>query len=121
MLVQREMGDGYYDTISLYKFIIGISMVRPTSQKTPEELLAQAEKLREQRNRAAKKHDAKVIENGGMRFTLILEKQYAEEFQKLVERYGSRKKAFVFLLNEYLEKNLKMKNKDSDMSQESKT
>lgn len=80
-------------------------MARPKSLKTPKELIEQAEKLREQRHRAAKKHDAKVISNGGMRFTLLLEQQYAEQFQILVEQHGSRKKAFVFLLNEYRKKN----------------
>ncbi|MFC3873221.1 hypothetical protein [Neisseria musculi] len=80
-------------------------MPRPLKERTQEELLEAAEKLNEQRKTASKKYGDKVLREGGMRVSILLEKKYAELFEVLMVEHGSKKKAFVFLLENYLQPN----------------
>ena len=80
-------------------------MSRPPKDRTPQERVRAAEKLSKQRSAASKKYDGKVLESGGMRVSLLLEREYAEPFEKLVSEHGSKKQAFVFLLKNYLQPN----------------
>lgn len=77
-------------------------MPRPLKERTQKELLEAADKLNEQRKAASKKYGDKVLREGGMRVSILLEKEYAELFEVLVAEHGSKKKAFVFLLENYL-------------------
>ncbi len=80
-------------------------MPRPFKERTHQELLEAADKLNEQRKAASKKYDDKVLREGGMRVSMLLEKEHAEPFAELVRQHGSKKQAVVFLLGEYLKKN----------------
>lgn len=52
----------------------------------------------------AKKSAQKVIDQGGMRVSLLLEQEHADRFRSLVEQCGGQKNAFVALLNNYSSK-----------------
>lgn len=80
-------------------------MPRPSKNRTQKELLEAADKLNEQRKVASQKYGEKVIREGGMRVSLLLEKEYAELFEVLIAEHGSKKKAFVFLLENFLQPN----------------
>lgn len=80
-------------------------MSRPHKERTQKELLEAADKLNEQRKAASKKYGDKVLREGGMRVSMLLEKEYAELFEVLIAEHGSKKKAFVFLLENYLQPN----------------
>ena len=81
-----------------------IDMARKVTPKTDEQLVESAKKLAQQRKRAVQNYEKKIIEDGGLRFSIILEEEYAKPFHELTEQHGSRKKAFVFLLNEHLKR-----------------
>ena len=53
------------------------------------------------RAETAKKSAQKIIDQGGMRVSLLLEQEHAERFRPLVEQYGGQKNAFVALLDNY--------------------
>lgn len=71
-----------------------------TAKKT-QDADGKLQKLLEQRNNASKKYAGKVVGDGGMWVTVLLEKEHAEPFAELVKQHGSKKQAFVYLLTCY--------------------
>lgn len=62
---------------------------------------SKSEHSKKLRAESAKKSAQKVIDDGGMRVSLLLEPEHAKRFRPLVDQHGGQKKAFVELLNNY--------------------
>lgn len=53
------------------------------------------------RAKSSRKAQEKILREGGIRFSVLLEQPYAAQFEVLAEKKGSKKKALQFLLDEY--------------------
>lgn len=53
------------------------------------------------RAKSAKTTQEKILREGGIRFSVLLEQPYASQFEALAEKMGSKKKALLFLLDQY--------------------
>lgn len=53
---------------------------------------------RKLRQESAKKATEKILDAGGIRFSVILEPPYAQQFEALALHHGSKKKALLYLL-----------------------
>lgn len=54
------------------------------------------------RAETARKSAQKLVDQGGMRVSMLLEPKLAQQFSPLIELHGGQKKAFVVLLENYL-------------------